>query len=246
MAVDQAFASGKETAVPTLAPMLNTTTSSGPTSRSIRPTRAIISSSDRASTPNAWAWPPSARMAGGEAAAIRFAVPEARDVTFEDIVRGAVTFNTAVIGDPVILRGITFKQTWQPIRTSVKDITIVNIPSQRSANWGAIANSIFVYEMGSLCLAHLGNIGHLLTDEQVSTMILGMLPERLRSELQSANEIDFSFTFGQSHRFRGNVFLQRGAHDIFNRAVVAEMDHLDAGGLQDAPHDVDRRVMPIE
>ena len=44
------------------------------------------------------------RLADGEAAAIRFAVPEARDVTFDDIVRGPVTFNTAVIGDPVILR----------------------------------------------------------------------------------------------------------------------------------------------
>ena len=76
----------------------------------------------------------------------------------------------AVTGNPIILRGITFKQTWQPIRTSVKDITIVNIPSQRSAGWGAIANSIFVYEMGSLCIAHLGNIGHLLSDEQVKVL----------------------------------------------------------------------------
>ena len=76
----------------------------------------------------------------------------------------------AVTGNPIILRGITFKQTWQPVRTSVKDITIVNIPSQRSANWGAIANSIFIYEMGSLCIAHLGNIGHLLTDEQVKVL----------------------------------------------------------------------------
>jgi L-ascorbate metabolism protein UlaG (beta-lactamase superfamily) len=76
----------------------------------------------------------------------------------------------AVTGDPVILRGITFKQTWNPIRTSVKDITIVNIPSQRGQSWGAIANSIFVYEMGSLCLAHLGNIGHLLTPEQVEVL----------------------------------------------------------------------------
>ena len=42
----------------------------------------------------------------------------------------------AVTGNPVILRGITFKQTWNPIRTSVKDITIVNIPSQRSAELG--------------------------------------------------------------------------------------------------------------
>ena len=76
----------------------------------------------------------------------------------------------AVTGNPIILRGITFKQTWNPIRTSVKDITIVNIPSQRSQDWGAIANSIFIYEMGSLCLAHLGNIGHLLTPEQVKVL----------------------------------------------------------------------------
>jgi L-ascorbate metabolism protein UlaG (beta-lactamase superfamily) len=76
----------------------------------------------------------------------------------------------AVTGNPVILRGITFKQAWNPIRTSVKDITIVNLPSQRSQSWGAIANSIFVYEMGSLCLAHLGNIGHLLTPEQVKVL----------------------------------------------------------------------------
>jgi L-ascorbate metabolism protein UlaG (beta-lactamase superfamily) len=76
----------------------------------------------------------------------------------------------AVTGNPIILRGITFKQTWNPIRTNVKDITIVNIPSQRSAGWGEIANSIFVYEMGSLCLAHLGNIGHLLTPEQVKVL----------------------------------------------------------------------------
>ena len=76
----------------------------------------------------------------------------------------------AVTGNPIILRGITFKQTWQPIRTSVKDIMIVNMPSQRSASWGAIANSIFIYEMGSLCIAHLGNIGHLLTDEQVKVL----------------------------------------------------------------------------
>jgi L-ascorbate metabolism protein UlaG (beta-lactamase superfamily) len=76
----------------------------------------------------------------------------------------------AVTGDPIILRGITFRQTWNPIRTTVKDITIVNIPSQRGQSWGAIANSIFVYEMGSLCLAHLGNIGHLLTPEQEKVM----------------------------------------------------------------------------
>ena len=76
----------------------------------------------------------------------------------------------AVSGNPIILRGITFRQTWNPIRTTVKDIIIVNIPSQRGAMWGGAANSIFIYEMGSLCIAHLGNIGHLLTPEQEKVM----------------------------------------------------------------------------
>jgi len=76
----------------------------------------------------------------------------------------------SVTGNPVILRGITFRQTWNPIRTSVRDITIVNIPSQRSLGFAGVANSIFIYEMGSLCLAHLGNIGHLLTPEQEKVM----------------------------------------------------------------------------
>ncbi|MFQ5850224.1 MAG: MBL fold metallo-hydrolase [Candidatus Binatia bacterium] len=72
----------------------------------------------------------------------------------------------AVAGNPIILRGITLEQTWNPIRSRVKDITIVNLPSQRGMGYGEVANSIFIYEMGSLCIAHLGNIGHLLTPEQ--------------------------------------------------------------------------------
>lgn len=76
----------------------------------------------------------------------------------------------AVAGDPLILRGITRRQVWKPIRTNVKDIVIVNIPSQRGLSYAEVANSIFIFEMGSLCLAHLGNIGHLLTPEQEEVM----------------------------------------------------------------------------
>src|SRR5438094_76088 len=45
-----------------------------------------------------------ARIAGGERPAIRFRIPEARDVVFTDSVRGDVRFHTDVIGDPVIVR----------------------------------------------------------------------------------------------------------------------------------------------
>jgi glutamyl-tRNA synthetase len=45
-----------------------------------------------------------ARVATGQAAAVRFAVPESGSVTFHDIVRGPVSFGMDVIGDPIILR----------------------------------------------------------------------------------------------------------------------------------------------
>jgi glutamyl-tRNA synthetase len=45
-----------------------------------------------------------ARIAAGERPAVRFRVPDNRDVMFHDVVRGEVRFQNSVIGDPVILR----------------------------------------------------------------------------------------------------------------------------------------------
>ena len=44
------------------------------------------------------------RKAGGEKPVVRLKVPEGRNVTFNDVVRGEVTFHTGVIGDPVLVR----------------------------------------------------------------------------------------------------------------------------------------------
>ena len=44
------------------------------------------------------------RIDEGERPVIRFRVPEGLDVTFDDLVRGDVTFNSEVIGDPVLVR----------------------------------------------------------------------------------------------------------------------------------------------
>lgn len=71
-----------------------------------------------------------------------------------------------VTGNPLVLRGVTLDQRWNPVRKKVKDIVVVNLPSARNFGFTRIANSIFVYEMGSLCIAHMGNLGHLLTDKQ--------------------------------------------------------------------------------
>ena len=45
-----------------------------------------------------------ARVGGSEPAAVRFRVPDGRRSGFDDSVRGDMTFDTDVIGDPVILR----------------------------------------------------------------------------------------------------------------------------------------------
>jgi glutamyl-tRNA synthetase len=45
-----------------------------------------------------------ARKAAGEPAVVRLRVPEGREVSFNDAVRGAVSFHTDVIGDPVLVR----------------------------------------------------------------------------------------------------------------------------------------------
>ena len=44
------------------------------------------------------------RRTAGAAAVVRLRVPENREVTFHDVVRGPVTFHTEVIGDPVLVR----------------------------------------------------------------------------------------------------------------------------------------------
>jgi glutamyl-tRNA synthetase/nondiscriminating glutamyl-tRNA synthetase len=45
-----------------------------------------------------------ALVAAGERPALRFKVPEDRDVVFGDVVRGELRFHTSVIGDPIIVR----------------------------------------------------------------------------------------------------------------------------------------------
>ena len=44
------------------------------------------------------------RVAEGERAAVRFAVTAGREIEFDDLVRGELTFSTDVIGDPIIIR----------------------------------------------------------------------------------------------------------------------------------------------
>jgi L-ascorbate metabolism protein UlaG (beta-lactamase superfamily) len=61
----------------------------------------------------------------------------------------------------------------QPARhdLQVKDVHIRNVPTN-IRNWGGgterHGNSIFIFEMGSLCVAHLGHLHHTLTPQQLN------------------------------------------------------------------------------
>ena len=48
------------------------------------------------------------------------------------------------------------------------------------------------------------------------------------------------------HGDRLGIFLDGGVHHFLYTPVVTQMDYFAAGGLNDATHDVDGRVMPVK
>src|SRR5437879_6223469 len=73
-------------------------------------------------------------------------------------------------------------------------------------------------------------------------VLAAALPQQVEHVLE---ELDVSALVGGDGDAL-HVLLQRGTDDLLDRAVVPEVDHLGARGLQDAPHDVDRRVVAVE
>jgi L-ascorbate metabolism protein UlaG (beta-lactamase superfamily) len=71
-------------------------------------------------------------------------------------------------GNPVILRGLgSFGAEWNKISTSVRDVLIYNIPVYQQAFGTALKGAAFVFDLGLLCIAHLGDLSHPLTPEQI-------------------------------------------------------------------------------
>jgi L-ascorbate metabolism protein UlaG (beta-lactamase superfamily) len=82
--------------------------------------------------------------------------------------------NVALLqGKPRVLRGLTAdKKGWMRIDERVKDITVRSVgvyhDSKRGAEYGL--NTVFIFETGGVRIAHLGDIGHALTDQQISAI----------------------------------------------------------------------------
>jgi L-ascorbate metabolism protein UlaG (beta-lactamase superfamily) len=82
--------------------------------------------------------------------------------------------NVALLqGKPRVLRGLTAdKKGWMRIDERVKDITVRSVgvyhDNKRGAENGL--NTVFIFETGGVRIAHLGDIGHALTDQQISAI----------------------------------------------------------------------------
>jgi len=82
--------------------------------------------------------------------------------------------NVALVhGKPKILRGLTQdKKGWMKIDEKVKDISIRSVGVYHDSKQGAELGltTVFVFETGGVRVAHLGDLGHLLTDHQIAAI----------------------------------------------------------------------------
>ena len=74
-----------------------------------------------------------------------------------------------VLGKPLILRGLKdFGAGWNTVSTSVKDTFIYNVPIHQNSEFiQGIHGSAFVFDLGTLCIAHLGDLSQKLNEQQI-------------------------------------------------------------------------------
>jgi L-ascorbate metabolism protein UlaG (beta-lactamase superfamily) len=103
-------------------------------------------------------------------------------------------------GNPIILRGLAdHGAEWNQVSTHVQEVYIYNVPIYQNGVAGALKGAAFVFDLGALCLAHLGDLSHPLTPEQLEQIghvdvvlipidgTYTMGPETAREVLQQLN-----------------------------------------------------------
>ena len=76
-------------------------------------------------------------------------------------------------GTPVVLHGLTSTgENWQKISTTIRDVSVYTVPAfhDKSRGMQRGKNAIFVFRLDDICIAHLGDLGHLLTPEQLKML----------------------------------------------------------------------------
>ncbi len=74
-----------------------------------------------------------------------------------------------VLGNPLILRGLkNYGADWNKVNTTFKDTLIYNVPIHQNADFiEGIHGSAFVFDLGPLCIAHLGDLSQKLNEQQI-------------------------------------------------------------------------------
>ncbi len=71
-------------------------------------------------------------------------------------------------GNPLILRGLAdHGAEWRRINTLVREVSISNVPIYQNGVAGALKGAAFIFNFGTLCIVHLGDLSHTLTPEQL-------------------------------------------------------------------------------
>ena len=76
-------------------------------------------------------------------------------------------------GNPVILEGLTpGGENWRPVQTSIRDVSVYSVPAYHDKSQGLQRgkNAIFVFRVDDICIAHLGDLGHMLTPAQLKLL----------------------------------------------------------------------------
>jgi L-ascorbate metabolism protein UlaG (beta-lactamase superfamily) len=97
------------------------------------------------------------------------------DVAGDVVTVGKEMFNHNAVqivrGNPLILRGLkNYGADWNKVSMSFKDTFIYNVPIHQNAEFiEGIHGSAFVFDLGPLCIAHLGDLSQKLNEQQIKS-----------------------------------------------------------------------------
>jgi L-ascorbate metabolism protein UlaG (beta-lactamase superfamily) len=78
-----------------------------------------------------------------------------------------------VSGKPRVIRGLTAdKKGWARVDEKLKDVSIRTVGVYHDAEKGAKRglDTVFIFEVGGVRIAHLGDLGHVLTNQQLAAI----------------------------------------------------------------------------
>ncbi|HYY16350.1 MAG TPA: MBL fold metallo-hydrolase [Gammaproteobacteria bacterium] len=83
-------------------------------------------------------------------------------------------------GNPIILRGLAHQGAeWNRVSTRVREVFIYNVPIYQNGIAGALKGAAFIFDLGTLCIAHLGDLSHPLAPEhlqQIGRVDMALIP----------------------------------------------------------------------